>query len=322
MNEAILQLKREFVRYVSHEIRSPLNVVHAGLELLQADLIVAGALSSTRSLLKDIYFASSAAIDILNDMLQYEHIDSGTFKLDCTVVSILQAFAGRMDGFRFLLSTKNISLQIEDLAQVTEYFSPDEGARQSGQALQGVASLSPSADPSSTISPSSAAPPSPSLVLFMDKFRVEQIIRNLMTNAVKFSPEGGNVTIRFRINSSDDQHQDQHQQRHMGNLSPETVAGLSSETLTITNSFLRIEIQDSGVGEILYLLVHILVLSTYIRFYLLRNIYAVGIAVEDQAKIFQQFAQFNRNQLQGGGGSGLGLWICRNLATFHGGRMV
>ena len=291
-------------------------MVHAGLELLQADLIVAGALSSTRSLLKDIYFASSAAIDILNDMLQYEHIDSGTFKLDCTVVSILQAFAGRMDGFRFLLSTKNISLQIEDLAQVTEYFSPDEGARQSGQALQGVA------DPSSTISPSSAAPPSPSLVLFMDKFRVEQIIRNLMTNAVKFSPEGGNVTIRFRINSSDDQHQDQHQQRHMGDLSPETVAGLSSETLTITNSFLRIEIQDSGVGEILYLLVHILVLSTYIRFYLLRNMYAVGIAVEDQAKIFQQFAQFNRNQLQGGGGSGLGLWICRNLATFHGGRMV
>ena len=38
LSEAILQLKREFVRYVSHEIRSPLNVVHAGLELLRADL--------------------------------------------------------------------------------------------------------------------------------------------------------------------------------------------------------------------------------------------------------------------------------------------
>ena len=38
--------------------------------------------------------------------------------------------------------------------------------------------------------------------------------------------------------------------------------------------------------------------------------------------MFKQFAQFNRNALQGGGGSGLGLWICKNLATYHGGRLV
>ena len=91
MSEAILQLKREFVRDVSHEIRSPLNVVHAGLELLRADLVAAGALSSTLTLLQDIFFASSAAIEILNDMLQYEHIDSGTFKLDCAMVSIFRS---------------------------------------------------------------------------------------------------------------------------------------------------------------------------------------------------------------------------------------
>jgi signal transduction histidine kinase len=48
----------------------------------------------------------------------------------------------------------------------------------------------------------------------------------------------------------------------------------------------------------------------------------VGISVEDQPRLFRQFVQFNRNALQGGGGSGLGWWICKNLATFHGGRMV
>ena len=47
-----------------------------------------------------------------------------------------------------------------------------------------------------------------------------------------------------------------------------------------------------------------------------------GIAIEDQPEMFKQFAQFNRNALQGGGGSGLGLWICKNLAAYHGGRLV
>ena len=194
LSEAILQLKREFVRYVSHEIRSPLNVVHAGLELLRADLAAAGALPATLILLQDIYFASSAAIEILNDMLQYEHIDSGTFKLDCAAVTMLQAFAGRLDGFRFLLIIKNITFHIEDQAQVSEFYSPNEdGFQQAGGLL-----MHPFLNLLKSLS-SFSAPPSSSLVLFIDRFRVEQIIRNLITNAVKFTPEGGDVTIRFLV---------------------------------------------------------------------------------------------------------------------------
>ena len=50
--------------------------------------------------------------------------------------------------------------------------------------------------------------------------------------------------------------------------------------------------------------------------------YCVGISIENQSKMFNEFTQFNRNDLQGGGGSGLGLWICKNLVELHGGKIV
>ena len=230
------------MRYVSHEIRSPLNVVHAGLELLQADLAAAGSISPVRTLLQDIYFASNAVIDILNDMVQFEHIDSGDFRLDCVTAPILQAFAGKLNSFNFLLSQKNQVLKVEDLAQVSEFYTPEEAETlQAGLELHhdAIHSASSSAHPSIYF-------PSSSLFLFMDKIRVEQIIRNLILNAMKFSPEGGKVTVRFLI-CPEDPHQQQ--QLRLEALSPETVAGFSSDVLSTTKSFLRIEVQDSGPGE-------------------------------------------------------------------------
>ena len=100
----MLSLKQVFVRYVSHEIRyylhstffsnvssilvrSPLNVVHAGLEILRDELRELDAGKSTKcdennnkgllELVEDIFAASDSAINILNDLLNYEHMDAG-----------------------------------------------------------------------------------------------------------------------------------------------------------------------------------------------------------------------------------------------------
>lgn len=47
----------------------------------------------------------------------------------------------------------------------------------------------------------------------------------------------------------------------------------------------------------------------------------VGISDEDQTKLFQAFSQVRPGDLQQGRGSGLGLCICKNIITLHGGQI-
>ena len=47
-----------------------------------------------------------------------------------------------------------------------------------------------------------------------------------------------------------------------------------------------------------------------------------GISAVDQKKLFNQVVQFRPEILQHGGGSGLGLWICKGIVDLHGGKLV
>ena len=96
-----LKLKQAFVRHVSHEIRSfflsssllssihvnlfrsPLNVVLAGLEILISDLSESANKyndensQKTLEMAGDVHSACETAIQLLNDLLNYEHLDAG-----------------------------------------------------------------------------------------------------------------------------------------------------------------------------------------------------------------------------------------------------
>jgi CheY-like chemotaxis protein len=47
----------------------------------------------------------------------------------------------------------------------------------------------------------------------------------------------------------------------------------------------------------------------------------VGISAENQLELFQEGRQFNANRLQGGNGSGLGLFITKGVVHLHGGEL-
>ena len=95
-------------------------------------------------------------------------------------------------------------------------------------------------------------------LLRTDRQKVKQIVLNLLSNALKFTP-AGSVTI--------------------------------SATYDVRSRMISIAVRDTGVG----------------------------IASEDQRKVFEDFRQLDSSPARGYGGTGLGLSICRRLSQMLGG---
>ncbi len=94
----------------------------------------------------------------------------------------------------------------------------------------------------------------------VDPRRIEQVLSNLIGNAIKYSPEGGPIEISIREDV-------------------ETDAAL-------------ISVRDSGIG----------------------------IPAHQQSLVFGRFARADNARAYGIGGTGLGLYLCRELIERHGGR--
>lgn len=216
-----LETKRSFVRYVSHEIRTPLNTVFLGLDLvehrLEANSIDIDAITG---MVKELRESCLIATEILNDLLNYEKLDAGIMKLERTMVYPVPFIVKVLHPFHVQAEQKKINLYI--LRSQIE----DENSEFKNWKLD------------------------------IDESKMGQVLRNFVSNALKFTPPSGTVTVSItKVVSSD------------------------------STPSLRLEVRDSGHG----------------------------ISKENQRKVFNEIIQFNANTQQGGGGSGLGLWISKFL---------
>jgi signal transduction histidine kinase len=99
--------------------------------------------------------------------------------------------------------------------------------------------------------------------MMLDIGRISQLINNLMTNAIKFTPRGGKIAVMTKL---------AHRNGIMG---------------------CEIIIADTGIG----------------------------IAAEEQEKIFKRFYRGRAAGTEGEAGAGLGLAICNKIAQLHGGSL-
>lgn len=209
----VLELKRMFVRDVGHEIRTPLTVVMSGLTLLEAEHGQDNP--KMKWLLDAIRFSCSVSIELLNDLLTYEKLESKILVLDKTDCDLVQIVQDVVDQFSVQAIASDISLCF--------HMTP---------VLQ--------------------------IIVSADRKKVSQVTRNLVSNALKFTPSGGTVVINVKL---------------------------------VEGGFARVDVTDSGAG----------------------------ISHENQAKLFSNIIQFSPQLLQGGQGTGLGLYMSKGVMDLHGG---
>ena len=253
--ESVLDAQRQFMRFVSHEVRTPLNTVCMGLKLLQEEVdslvgnvtglsetsVLQAGTKMIHTLAQEIASMADDAVSILDDLLNFDKIQHGELNLELKVLPIWSVIEATFNEFKMPAKAKDIDLCLE---------------------------LSGDMEDESVYVDNAAAVPTSLLDLKSvgDRIRLAQVLRNCLSNALKFTPEKGSVCVRARFVPGDSQRK-------------ETEVELDIENCAQKVSFLRkgnlvVDVVDTGPG----------------------------MTKEQLGKLFGLGVQFNVNELQAGKG--------------------
>ncbi|EKM50685.1 uncharacterized protein PHACADRAFT_152889 [Phanerochaete carnosa HHB-10118-sp] len=304
--------KRRLTSYVFHEVRVPLNTALLAVQNMEASGMVARGQEIE---FKALEGSLSMMSKVLNDVLDFNRMDSGRFE------SVLKPYAFHK-VMRSLFVPLQLATDARSLHFVTELDkSIDDVARRALYEAMGLSEeeivkrLDLDEDG----------------ILVGDETRLRQIITNLASNACKFTPTGGKLTITTRLikpsrlprtmtlestYSVREVPRDTSPPRPGPSTDSETPTcrdgdeghvQLSASYLSQHNTIhakpppplefvvVRIEVTDSGCG----------------------------IRRKDmvQSKLFSAFNQTEMGRQQGGKGTGLGLALVRQIVKLSGGRL-
>jgi len=295
----LFDAKRKFVRFVSHEVRTPLNSVGIGLSILQEEAAAAlehetssllsltnGGLGASKKanekqhngfgieqikrwfdLANEISSNAQASVDVLDDFLNYDKIAAGELLLEYTIVSAWNLIEETVLEFNLSAAKQKISLHIHSPdateLEITKLVDDLE--------VEGI--------------PSRATCLVQDQKLVGDSVRITQVIRNLVSNAIKFSKEGGDIHISATFEKETTMKK--HQTFDFILKNEKTVICTKTANLVFT-------IKDNGAG----------------------------LSKSQLKKLFGDGVQFDVNELQAGKGSGLGLYIAKGIVEQHGGKLT
>jgi len=381
---SVLEAKRKFVRFISHEVRTPLNTVCMGLKLLGDEMstairstdyedctVVAGAsaagdadyedgddggggdggsigkgavelgpervqIETTRAstmalqaeatratsfttvsetskpmqrhmqswiqLSQEIFDSAQSAVDVLNDILNYDKIEMelshvpifqliehivGEFTLQARKAEVTLLFNASSSSKIYNAESNEDSCEGGEAVKLGQ-FTPNSAVDIEGGVTLAAASVCASES-------NSVSDVHKQCMLVGDSVRLTQVLRNLISNALKFTPEQGHVSITAEHSSEPSVSETKYYNHQDGNLQHRTFVLSNGEEVTHhQNGILQLTVTDTGAG----------------------------MSERQVSQLFGEGVQFNVNALQSGQGSGLGLYIAKGIAEQHGGSLT
>ncbi|KAJ6488090.1 hypothetical protein DFH09DRAFT_1209930 [Mycena vulgaris] len=293
--------KRRLTSYVFHEVRVPLNSALLAVQNINSSGIITkdheiefNALSGSLNMMRNV----------LNDVLDFNRMDSGTFEV-----------SSRPFAFHTTMRSLFVPLQLATDSRGQEfvaYLDPniDRVARRAAYQAMGEAP--------DVITQHMKENPEVAGVVTGDHVRLRQIVTNLASNATKFTPAGGRITISTKLlrptpdeiaysegpstpatesvpplGSSSPTKRSHGHALSISHLSQHNLANGADPSGELKSIVVRIEVTDTGYG----------------------------ITRRDMDGLFSAFNQTEQGKQQGGKGTGLGLALVRQIVKLSGGRL-
>ena len=275
-----------------------MNTAFLGLKLLTGEM---KASKDPRDIerydtLCDVNMSCMAAVDILNDLLCYEKLDSGILELHKEDVIVLPFITQCVSMFSVQAKECGVKMFVLPAAANVDF-------RTEGSLYQEPLTIEPYDS------------------IHVDKFKMDQVIRNLVSNALKFTPRGGTVTVQASFIHDSVlaklPHSDlERRSSVILNAGCASIFNYFKEKFPLRRRSNRVASEhesDLGPNNSAISLTGKLVVVVVDS--------GAGISIENQKRLFKDIVQFNPEKLQAGGGSGLGLWITKGIVDLHGGNI-
>jgi signal transduction histidine kinase len=166
------RLKSDFLASMSHELRTPLNSILGFSDVLQGFDTLS---EKQKRYAANIQKSGRLLLEMINDILDLAKVEAGKMEVRVSRFDLVHLVEGQCEVVRTLAEDKNIDLQIElELGLSVQLRSLDNVER----------------DPKETVSFDK-----PILLVEQDQAKIQQILTNLISNAIKFTPQGGIITV-------------------------------------------------------------------------------------------------------------------------------